>query len=142
MWALLKKTATRHLLTIKKDTSVIIKKRLFINFLHVLGFKSRNPNKKRFPETTHVTNRLNACKKWLFWTNSKWKQIIFLDETKTNPWSSEKIQKIWRRDVKGSDSNSIISTVKYAGGLAIFWGCFGYYDVEKLVLINELINKF
>ena len=78
------KTATRHLLAIKEDTGVIIKKRSFINYLHVLGFKSRSPIKKPLLKTTHITIRLNACKEWLFWTDSKWKQIIFSDETKIN----------------------------------------------------------
>jgi transposase len=60
------KTATRHLLAIKEDTGVIIKKRSFINYLHVLGFKSRSSIKKPLLKKTHITNRLNACKELLF----------------------------------------------------------------------------
>ena len=121
---------------------MIIKKRSFINYLHVLGFKSRSPIKKPLLKTTHITNRLNACKEWLFWTDSKWKQIIFSDETKINLRNSDGIQKIWRREGTRSDPNNIISTVKYAGGSVMFWGCFGYYGVGKLVVINGIMDRF
>ncbi len=60
------KTATNHLLTIKEDTDVIIKKRSFINYLQVLGFKSQSPIKKQLLKTTHIINKLNASKVCFF----------------------------------------------------------------------------
>ena len=73
------KTANDHLKVIKNKVGLILKKRTMNKYFHSLGFESCNPVKKPLLREVHIRSRLEACNEWLYWTDDKWKSVIFSD---------------------------------------------------------------
>jgi hypothetical protein len=51
---------------------------------------------------------------------------------------------VWKSPGEAYNQNCIQPTVKFEGGSVMFWGCFGWYGVEPLVVVegNMDSNKY
>ena len=75
------------------------------------------------------------------WPSSKWRNILWSDETKINLFGSDALKKYVRRPKrKEYDPRYTVITVKHGNGNIKIWGCFSYYGVG-LFWIKENMNK-
>lgn len=71
-----------------------------------------------------------------------WKNVIFVDESKFNLFTSDtKQQRVWRKPNTELQSKNINSTVKHGGKSVMVWGAMGYNGVGDLVFIDTTMNK-
>lgn len=136
------KTVRQHTQEASNIFNICLKRRSINNYINYLGFGCHSPLRKPLLKSVHIEKRLTVCKEWIYWTDDRWKQIIFSDETKINLRNSDGTLKIWRKKGERYNPKNVVNTVKYSGGSVMFWGCFSFNGVGKLVVIDGIMDRF
>ena len=110
-------------------------------YLHQNGFHACKVCDKPLLKPRHIKNRLEWCKERQGWSEDDWKKIIWSDESKFTLFRSDGREHVWRRVNEKYHADRVRPCVKYGGGNVMFWGCFGWDGVGRLVLANEIMNQ-
>ncbi|CAB4484115.1 unnamed protein product [Rhizophagus irregularis] len=90
-------------------------------YLHDEGFGSYSAKKKPRLTEKHRTDRLKWCKDKKNWAE-EWKQVLWSDESRFALFQSDGRARVWRSPRETYNKDCIQSSVKFGGGLVIFWG--------------------
>ena len=75
------------------------------------------PKKCPFLSPNNIKNRKNIARKHVGWPSSKWRNVLWSDETKINLFGSDALKKYVRRPKrKEYDPRYTVKTVKHGGG--------------------------
>lgn len=99
---------------------------------------------KKCPQlsTKNVKHRKKFSKEHSDWPVTKWRNILWSDETKINLFGSDSSKKYVRRPpCKEYDPRYTIKTVKHGGGNIMVWGCFSQNGVGPIHWIKETMTK-
>ena len=95
--------------------------------------KPKVPKKCPFLSPNNIKNRKDFARKHVGWPSSKWRNILWSDETKINLFGSDALKKYVRRSKrKEYDPRYTVKTIKHGGGNIKIWGCFSYYGESPL----------
>lgn len=100
---------------------------------------SRSPRKVPLLSKKNIRDRLTFARTNLHRPN--WKNVLWSDETKVNLFGSDGKQYVRRPANAAFDPRYTLKTVKFGGGNIMVWGCFSYYGVGPLHLIEGNMNK-
>lgn len=96
--------------------------------------------KKPMLSARHRKVRLNWALRHRDWTVADWKKVIWSDESKINRICSDGIQYAWIDDTDKLCDSMVIPTLKYGGGNIMVWGCFTWFGVGNIHIIQGLMN--
>jgi transposase len=109
-------------------------------YLKEMGWNSCMACKKPFLNDKSAANRLKWCRNHINWAD-EWQNIIFTDESRFCLHKSDGRTRVWRRPGEKYHKECVNTTVKFNGGSAMFWGCFSWWGVGPLVLIEGNMNS-
>lgn len=69
-------------------------------------------------------------------SETKWKKILWSDETKIELFGLNAKRYVWRKPNTAHHPENTIPTVKHGGGSIMLWGCFSASGPGKLVKIE------
>lgn len=117
--------------------SSTIRRRLIENKL-----KASLPKKCPLLSSKNVKDRIKFAKQHIDWPITKWRNILWSDESKINLFGSDCSKKYVRRPPgKEYDPKYTLKTIKHGGGNIKIWGCFSYQGPGPIFLINENMTK-
>ena len=98
--------------------------------------------KKPFISSKNRLARLEFAREHLNWTISKWKSVLFSDESKFNFKGSDGYSRV--RRPKGERCNPRYSkgTVKHGGGNIMVWGSFSGQGIGPIQKIDGIMDRF
>lgn len=81
--------------------------------------------KVRKPKLTpsHRKQRREFVARYLHWSISDWKRVLWSDETKINRYGSDGTRWVWRNNNIGIQARLVEETLKHGGGSLMMWGC-------------------
>lgn len=95
-----------------------------------------SPIKRPLLSLKAINLRMELAKNYMFMHEEDIKTIIFSDESKFNLFYSDGKVSVWREPGKGLELKNLLPTVKHGGGSIMVWGCFSYYGMGRLVVID------
>lgn len=99
------------------------------------------PIKKPLLSKKAILLRLEYSKNYMFMDECDLKSIIFSDESKFNLFYSDGKVSVCREPGLGLKLNNLTPTVKHGGGSIMVWGCFSYYGIGKLIVIDGKMDS-
>lgn len=109
-------------------------------YLKEIGWNSCIACRKPFLTDKAAANRLDWCRDHVSWVN-EWQNIIFTDESRFCLHKSDGRTRVWRKPGEKYHKQCVNTTVKFGGGSAMFWGCFSWWGVGPLVLVEGNMNS-
>lgn len=67
--------------------------------------------------------------------------MVFSDESRFCLFHSDGREKVWRRANERYNPDCLMSTVKFGGASVMVWGCFSWWGVGPLVVIEGTLNQ-
>ena len=71
-----------------------------------------------------------------------WKNVVWSDESKFNVVGSDGKMMVWRTPGEAFYPKCAIPTIKHGGDSVMIWGCFTSQRVEKLCVLDRIMNRF
>lgn len=109
--------------------------------LHDAKLTGHVARRKPLLTKVHKKRRLEFAKKYQNQPLEFWKKVIFSDESKFEIFGNRRRQTVWRS--KGDNPYSeryLHPTVKHGGGGVMVWGCFSWFGVGNLHVIDGRMN--
>jgi len=103
------------------------------------GLNARRPAKNPVLTLKMRQKWLKSAKTHESWTLIDWRNVIFSDESKINLFGTDGITYV-RRKVGKRFMNKCLRRNVRQGGSRVVWGCFSYYGVGDLALIDGTVN--
>lgn len=88
----------------------------------------------------NVENRLEWCKEHQGW-DEEWKNVVFSDESRFCLFHCDGRMRVWRRVGERYHADCLMPTMKFGGGSVMMWGCFSWWGVGPLVLIEGTLDQ-
>ena len=88
----------------------------------------------------NVKARLKWCKEHKEW-NDEWKKVVFSDESRFCLFHNDGRRKVWRKIGERHRRDCLKPTVKFGGGSVMVWGCFSWWGVGPLVVVDGTLNQ-
>lgn len=126
----------------KEVTNVQVSTKTLTKELHQIGIFSCIAAKKPLITETQRINRLNWCLEKRHWGVSKWKEIIWSDESRFEIFKSDGPCRVWRALGERFNIENLSPTVKHGGGGVMMWGCFSAKSLGPLVKVEGTLNRF
>nr|ACV85768.1 transposase [Acipenser fulvescens]ACV85769.1 transposase [Acipenser fulvescens] len=104
--------------------------------LHKTGLYGRVAKRKPLLKKTCIKSRLEFPRRHVGDSETKWKKILWFDETKIEPFGLNAKRYVWRKPNTAHHPENTIPTVKHGGGSIMLWGCFSASGPGKLVKIE------
>jgi transposase len=104
-------------------------------YLKEMGWNSCTACKKPLLTDKSATFHLNWCRNRKNWAD-EWRNIIFTDESRFCLHKSDGRTRVWRKPGERFHKECVNTTVKFNGGSVMFWGCFSWWGVGPLVLVE------
>jgi len=132
-----KKQRTASAKIIKKELNLNVSKQTICNRLHEKGFWSHFQLKKPYVSEVNQKKRLEFAHEHLNWTLSKWKQVLWSDES---PYvlRYQARQHVWRLPNERYKPFALTGTVKHDAKIMV-WGCFSWSGVGHIHRINGIM---
>lgn len=124
-------------LAINKNVSEWTARRALRNIGYAAAVKKNKPALSE----KNVKARLKFAREHKDWTTDDWKRVVWSDETKFNRFQSDGKQYCWRRPGERIQRHHVKQTVKHGGGNIMVWGCFTWWQVGPLHLIDGIMRK-
>ena len=108
-----------------------------------LGYKSFKARRKPMLTKQQMERRMQFCTKYKAFSQEEWKKVLWSDEA-TFTVTGCGTNRVWRRPgTDPLDSRYTSKHVKHPASVMI-WGCFGYYGVGELVVLekNVKVNQY
>ena len=105
------------------------------NRAHEARLFGRVARKKPYVNKINRGKRLQFAKEML----EKLSSVLFGPTSKNSTFLAPMV---WRTPHEEFDPKCIVPTVKYAGGSVMVWGCFTRRRVEKLCVLDRIMNRF
>lgn len=122
-------------LNLNIDTSTIRKTLIKENL------KARSARKVPMLSKKNVQQRLKFAEIHSGWSQEKWRNVLWSDETKINLFNSDRGLHTVRRPTNTAyNPKYTIKTVKHGGGNIVVWGSFSYYGVGPLFRIQGIMK--
>ena len=87
--------------------------------------------------TKHVRNRIEFAKQHLDWPVSKWRKILWTDESKIVLFGGKTSRSYVSQPPKVEYNPRLTSkTIKHGGSNVMVWACFSYYVVVPIYWIK------
>ncbi len=113
-----------------------IRKRLGKNCIH-----ERVPRQKPLLTKNNTKARLTFDKKYLYYPQDFWENILWTDETKAELFGRCVSCYIWCKTNTAFHKKNIIPTVKHGGGSVMVWGCFAAAGPGWFAIIDGTMNS-
>ncbi|CAI2187614.1 9157_t:CDS:1 [Funneliformis geosporum] len=68
-------------------------------------------------------------------------KILWSDESRFALFKSDGYARVWHKAGEAYNNNCIQFILKFSGGSVMFWGCFSWYDVGPLVVVEQTLNS-
>lgn len=125
-----------------KDLNLQISTRSVRRRLLKASLRGCRPAHKPMISMKNKAKRLKFAKEHLNWPISKWKTVLFSDESKFNLIGSDGMSYVRRPVNKRYDPRYCKKTVKHGEGNIMVWGCFSANGVGPLHKINGIMDRY
>lgn len=106
------------------------------------NLKARSPRKVPLLSKRHLKNRLKFANDHLTWPKTKWRNILWTDESKMVLFGSKGRRQYVRRPPNTANKPQYtVKTVKHGGAKIMVWGCFSYYGVGPIYKIEGIMDQ-
>ncbi|EAL59155.1 transposase [Wolbachia endosymbiont of Drosophila ananassae] len=109
--------------------------------LQDIGYMSIVKKNKPALSDKNVKARLKFAKDHKNWTIDDWKRVVWSDESKFNRFQSDGKQYCWIRPGDRVQRHHVKQTVKHGGGNIMVWGCFTWWHIGPLQLVEGIMKK-
>lgn len=107
------------------------------------GLFSRRPARKPFLSEKNRKARLLFARSHIDWTITKWRSVLFSDESKFNLRNSDGIMFVRRPKGERLNPKYCVPTFKYGGGgNVLVWGCFSGHGIGPIHRIDGIMDRF
>ena len=103
-------------------------------------FQLRSLQKTTPKGKKNVKARLAWCKEHQEW-DEEWNKVVFSDESRFCLFHCDGRTKVWRRVGERHHTDYLTPTVKFGGKSVMMWGCFSWWGVGPLVLIEGTLDQ-
>lgn len=118
-------------------SDVTIRRRLLDKNLN-----ARSPRKVPLLGKRHIKAKLEFAKSHLNWPLSKWRNILWTDESKLVLFGGTGSRQYVRRPSNTEyHPNHTLKTVKYGGLKILVWACFSYSGVGPIHMIDAIMDQ-
>lgn len=101
----------------------------------------RAPRKVPLLNKRHLKNRIRFAKMHLDWPASKWRNILWTDESKVVLFGSSGLRQYVRRPPRTEfNPKYTVKTIKHGGSKVMVWGCFSYNQIGPIHLIPGIMD--
>jgi len=108
--------------------------------LRDIGYISSVKKNKPALSDKNITAPLKFARAHKSWTVDDWKRVVWSDESKFNRFQSDGKQYCWLRPGEKIQRHHVKQTVKHGGGNIMVWGCFTWWHVGRLHLIDGIMR--
>lgn len=105
------------------------------------GLRAYKSVKKPFISKKNRLARLQFAKKYIEWSQQKWKCVLFSDESKFNLHGSDGRCLVRRPKGESLNPRYTKGTVKHGGGNVMVWGCFSGQGIGPIHKINGIMRS-
>lgn len=103
---------------------------------------ARSPRKVPLLTKRHVANRLKFAKSHLEWTDERWRNILWTDESKIVLHGAKGSRQYVRRPINSEyNPKYTCKTIKHGGSSIMIWACFSFYGVGPIYWIKEMMDR-
>lgn len=138
----IKKYPFKSAVSVQKETNISVSPRTIGRRLQEAGLFSRRPAKKPLISKKNRAKRLHFAQEHVGWSVSKWKSVLFSDESKFNMFGSDGNHRVWRPVKKRLNERYCQKTVKHGGGHVMVWGCFSGKGLGPIHRIEGIMDRF
>lgn len=107
-----------------------------------LGLNGRIARRKPLVSANNIARQIAFSKHQLFNSLSKWKNVIWSDESRFKIFWSDRKCYVCRPVNSDLDPKFTLKSVKHGGGSLMVWACFSWYGVGPIMRINGIMDKF
>lgn len=105
------------------------------------NLQARRPRKVPLLNKRQVKNRMAFARQHTLWDSTKWRNILWSDESKIVLFDAHGSQQHVRRPpLLDFNPKYTKKTVKHGGSKIMIWGCFSWYGVGPLYKIDGILD--
>jgi len=109
------------------------------------NLKTRRPRSVPLLKRRHLVDRISFAREHLHWRGEeggrRWRNILFSDESKFMLFTNDGNGFVRRPINEAFNPRYTRKTVKHGGGKILVWGCFSWYGVGPIFLIDGIMTK-
>lgn len=125
---------------VKEKLNLTISERTIRRRIAEHGLKSYFARKRPFISKVNKEKRLRFARTHINKPLEFWKRVIWSDESKFELFNKKRRLRVWRKSDEGLQDKHLQATMKHGGGNIMVWGCFSWFGVGNLVLINGIMT--
>lgn len=139
---LVKKNPSISSKQIKEDLNLVASPVTIRRRLAQHNLKAKCPRRVPLLQKRHVQKRLKFANDYITWPISKWRNILWSDESKIVLFGSSGSRQYVRRPPRTEfKPQYTIKTVKHGGAKINIWGCFSYHGVGPIFWIKGNLDQ-
>lgn len=127
---------------IKDDLKLSVSNRTIRRRLQEAKLIGRSPRKMPLLQKRHIIKRLKFAREHKDWPVTKWRNILWSDESKIVLMGSSG-RRVYVRRPPGLPFNPkyTLKTIKHGGSKIMVWACFSYQGVGPIVWIKTMMDQ-
>jgi hypothetical protein len=84
-----------------------------------------------------MSKKAGVGREWV----EEWKEVVFFDELCFPLFQNDARVRAWRRPGEQYHPDCLVPTAKHGDGSVMVWGCFSWWGVWPLVVVEGTLNK-